>query len=186
MTEPAVSQHGRFVLAPPTGRGKQRVPDLRIIYNSAGFVEDQCCQLQCRLPLPSSASPAGEMSWLTSLAPSLALVRAQDALDPKHELLRSSGGTDCPYAEILYSTRGGTSEKSVRQRSPSRSNSRSVAAKTLCEMSGISRCRPAETQGRQMARRPQASGGEMATIPMHHAARSAHRNRPTGMKRHVG
>jgi hypothetical protein len=39
-----VSQHGRFVLAPAPGCGKQRVPDLRIIYNSAEFVEAQVCQ----------------------------------------------------------------------------------------------------------------------------------------------
>src|ERR1700734_2350340 len=45
--------------------------------------------------------------------------------------------------------------------------------------------RPAESQGRQMARRLEASDEEMAAIPMHHAARSAHWNRPTGMKIHV-
>src|SRR5580658_1797206 len=43
--------------------------------------------------------------------------------------------------------------------------------------------RPMETRGRQMARRPRASDEEMAAIPMHPAARSVHRHRPTGMRR---
>src|ERR1700721_1095690 len=45
--------------------------------------------------------------------------------------------------------------------------------------------RPAETQRRRMARRLRASDEETAAIPMPHAARSAHRNPPSGMKRPV-
>ncbi len=45
--------------------------------------------------------------------------------------------------------------------------------------------RPAESQARRMAHRPLGSDGEMAANPRHRAARSAHRNRPSGMKRHV-